>query len=130
MANRRGSIKKSFFAVLAVSLVAACSTVSKVDPQGASLAARPEGCQVTVIQGEHQPIADAQVLGEIETHVQGNLFFGGAVDVDDAISELRKKTCALGGNAVRIDEVIESSAAESTHVHVWATALVLSPGSK
>jgi hypothetical protein len=33
----------------------------------------------------------------------------------------------LGGNVVVIDDHIESSASEFSHVHVWATVLKASP---
>ena len=53
-----------------------------------------------------------------------NLFFGGKVQLEDeAFKELKRKACSLGGDAVLIDDYIESSASEMTHVHVWATVV-------
>ena len=42
---------------------------------------------------------------------------------DEAYEELKEKACGLGGEGVIIDDFIESSAAEMSHVHVWATAI-------
>lgn len=105
-------------AVLAVS---ACSTTSKVEPVGAPRAAASAACKVKVVkQGDPMP-AQLELVGTIETHINRNIFLGGGINLDDAMPELRAKTCALGGDTVRIDDMIQSSAAENRHIHVWAS---------
>ncbi len=53
-----------------------------------------------------------------------NFFFGGKVQLEDeAFKELRIKACELGGDGVIIDDSIETSVSEMTHVHVWATVI-------
>lgn len=71
------------------------------------------------------PITDDSIA-KIESHVRKNLFFGGRASLEDeAYAELRTKTCAAGGDAVVIDDYVEASALEFSHVHVWATAIKL-----
>lgn len=71
-----------------------------------------------------KPDSTYEMLAKIESHVQKNFFFGGKATLEDeAYAELRKKTCTVGGNAVLIDDYVESTASEFSHVHVWASAI-------
>jgi hypothetical protein len=73
-----------------------------------------------------KPDADYETIAKIESHIQKNMFFGRKANLEgDAYDELRIKSCAVGGNAVVIDDYVESSAAEFSHVHVWASAIRL-----
>ena len=76
---------------------------------------------------DEKPNNPYEVIGKIESHIEKNLFFGGKAKLEDeAYKELRLKACGLGGDAVIIDDSIETSAAETSHVHVWATVIKLS----
>ncbi|MFZ6770663.1 hypothetical protein ACO0LM_26705 [Undibacterium sp. Di26W] len=80
---------------------------------------------VDVLEKPALPVS-FEVVGKIETHIKGNIFFGGVVRAnDEGYKELRAKACAMGGNAVVIDDLIESSAAEMRHIHIWARVLVI-----
>jgi hypothetical protein len=73
-----------------------------------------------------KPGADYETIAKIESHIQKNMFFGKTANLEaDAYDELRIKSCAVGGNAVVIDDYVESAAAEFSHVHVWASAIRL-----
>ena len=106
--------------------LSACSTTTKVDPLGAGHPPRAENCELVFFEKADPPNAAYETIGKIETHVQKNLFFGGQVNLKDTHEELRSKACGLGGNAVMIDDYLESSALEMSHVHVWATVLRVS----
>ena len=109
--------------------LAACqtnTTVSVVDgkyQQTDQQADKP--CDIQFFRN-NKPDSNYETLAKIESHVQKNFFFGGTAKLEDeAYSELRKKACAVGGNAVLIDDYVESKALEFSHVHVWATAIRL-----
>jgi hypothetical protein len=109
-------------ALLAMAQLAGCATATTVTPLGPQLAARTGNCDVNVIdRGGSVPTGHA-AIAKIESHIERNLFFGGRVTLlDEAYKELRAKACQLGGDQVRVDDFMESAAAEMTHVHVWAT---------
>ena len=114
-------------ALLSVAMLYSCSTTTQVDQLGSSLPANPENCKIRFFQKTSLPTEPYKILGMVETHLEKNFFFGGKVHLeDDAYGELRLKACNLGGNAVIIDDFVESSAAEMSHVHVWARVLSLS----
>ena len=113
---------KLVFLLISILLVS-CSTVTKVDNLNTGLKAKDSDCNIqffdeTKVNKKHIP------LSKIEAHIQKNLFFGGRVSLnDEAFDELRKKACELGGDAVIIDDFIETSALEFSHIHVWATVI-------
>jgi hypothetical protein len=110
--------------LLLMLVFSSCSTNTKVDQLGFSYPAKPENCEITFFKKTKPPAESYETLGKIETHLQKNFFFGGKVNLEvDAYQELRLKACHLGGNAVIVDEYVESSAAEMSHVHVWARVL-------
>jgi hypothetical protein len=113
------------YLVLAHAL-SACSTTTKVDPLGAKHPPGAGTCEIVFFEKARPPNASYESIGKVETHVQKNLFFGGRVNLKDAFEELRSKACGLGGNAVIVDDYVESAAAEMSHVHVWARVLKLS----
>ncbi|MFC5500604.1 hypothetical protein ACFPOE_23880 [Caenimonas terrae] len=105
-----------------LALLGACSTVTKVERVGPDLPARAGACHVDVVGAGSRDVAAYRVVAKIESHIQRNVFFGGRVSLrDDAHAELRAKACALGGDVVRVDDSVESGAAEMSDVHVWAT---------
>lgn len=86
------------------------------------MAALPEDCEVRVLESSRiLSEGNYDKLGSLETHIKKNLFFGGRVSLEDALSELKSKACKLGGNTLVIDDSIQSKAAEMSHLHVWAT---------
>lgn len=107
-------------------LLNACSTTSAVqvvDAQYQTTVASQ--CEVTFFK-KTTPEVKFHVLAKIETHVQRNFFFGGDAKLEsEAYAELKTKACAMGGNAVIINDYVESRASEFSHVHVWATAIKL-----
>ena len=107
--------------------LSACSTSSNVqvlDPQYQAKTDAPQ-CEVTFFK-KIKPEGKFDALAKIESHVQRNVFFGGDAKLEvEAYAELKKKACGVGGNAVIIDDYVESRAAEFSHVHVWATAVKL-----
>ncbi len=109
--------------ILFLAIIAGCSTTSKVTKFGSAEPISAERCEVQIAEKVTTPILPYEALGKIETHVKRNLFFGGRASLGDAYDELRAKACQMGGNIVVIDDHIESSAAEFSHVHVWATVL-------
>lgn len=111
--------------ILLLAIITGCSTTSKVTKLESADSISPDSCEVQIAE-KPPPILPYETLGKIETHVQRNLFFGGRASLDDAYDELRVKACQLGGNMVIINDHIESSASEFSHVHVWATVLKVS----
>ena len=113
--------------LLSILALSSCSTTTKVDQFGSSYPANPENCEIKFFKKIKPPTEPYEQIGKIETHLQKNFFFGGNVHLeDDVFRELRLKACHLGGNAVIIDNQVESSAAEMSHVHVWARVLRVS----
>ena len=108
---------------LAAALVlCGCSTATQVERIGPQRPADPANCAVVVLERTESPGPSSEVIGKVESHIQRNFFFGGKVSLkEDAYKELRAKACELGGDLVHIDDALESSAAEMSHVHVWAT---------
>jgi hypothetical protein len=99
-----------------------CATSTVVTPLVPMVAARKGGCHVNVIARGGAVPAGHRAVARIESHIQRDFFFGGRVSLqDEAYRELRAKACEAGGDQVRVDDFMESQAAEMTHVHVWAT---------
>jgi hypothetical protein len=108
-----------------VVLLASCATTTKVDTLGAARAASESDCEITFFK-DAKPSAPFEVLGKIESHIARNFFFGGKARLEDeGYEELRAKACGIGGNAVVIDDHLQTSVSEMTHVHVWATVIRL-----
>lgn len=108
---------------LLFAFLSACSTTSTVKLTDAKRPANQPGCEVVFFKKTKPPVA-YETLAQIESHVQKNMFFGGDARLEEgAYAELKKKTCTVGGNAVIVDDYVESRAAEFSHVHVWATAI-------
>jgi len=111
------------FALL--TLLSACATTTQVNKLGSGYQAKDKECEIQFFK-DTKPTELYEAIGKIESHIKKNFFFGGKVQLEDeAFKELRLKACNLGGDAVIIDDYIESSASEMTHVHVWATVLKL-----
>jgi hypothetical protein len=109
-------------ALVVLAQLAGCATSTTVTPLAHELAPRAGACDVTVIDRGGKVPTGHVAVASIESHIERNLFFGGRVTLlDEAYKELRTKACALGGDEVRVDDFLESAAAEMTHVHVWAT---------
>ena len=119
-------MKFSPLAVLPLlALLSACSTTSTVDIVDAKYQTDNQDCEVTFFK-KIKPEGKYDVVAQIESHVQKNFFFGGNAKLEaEAYAELRKKTCSVGGNAVIINDYVESRASEFSHVHVWATSIKL-----
>jgi hypothetical protein len=116
------SVNLPMFLALIV-LLSACATTTKVNNFNYDYQAKAKDCEMQFYKDD-QPQKDYEAIGKIESHIKKNLFFGGKVQLEDeAFKELRIKACGLGGDAVIIDDSIETSAAEMTHVHVWATVI-------
>jgi hypothetical protein len=114
-------------ALLSAATLAACATNTTVANPVARLPARSADCQIRYFRGA-QPEEPYEVITQVETHIKKNFFFGGTVQLEDeGYAELRKQACRLGGDAVIIDDYVESSAAEMTHIHVWASVIKLAP---
>ncbi len=104
-------------------LLPACATTTKVDNLNSVHQAKDEECEIQFYRDD-QPQTTFEAIGKIESHIEKNFFFGGKVQLEDeAFKELRIKACSLGGDAVIIDDSIETSVLEMTHVHVWATVI-------
>lgn len=109
-------------------VLAGCSTVTQLETVGAQQALLPDTCPVRIYRRPEKPDGRFDTLAKVETHVQRNIFFGGRATLErDAYAELQIKACRVGGNGVLVEDWIESSAAEMTHVHVWATVIRSQP---
>ena len=114
---------KKVLAFLSVIILSACATTTKVDKIGPTLDSRENNCKIEFYK-DNKPSKAYKVVGKIESHINRNIFFGGGVNLEDnAYKELRQKACNIGGEGVIIDDYMESSAFEMTHVHVWATVI-------
>lgn len=104
-------------------LISACATTTKVDKLNTAYQSKDKDCEIQFFK-DAQPQKSYETIGKIESHIKKNFFFGGKVQLEDeAFKELRIKACGLGGDAVIIDDSIETSVSEMTHVHVWATVI-------
>lgn len=111
--------------ILSIFSLTACATTTQVETLGRVHPALENTCKIDILEKSALP-AGFETIGKLETHIKGNIFFGGVVRTnDEGYKELRTKVCALGGNAVVIDDLIESSSAEMRHVHIWARALII-----
>jgi hypothetical protein len=118
---------------LVLALLSACSTTSTVEMVDARTHANvTESADVAACWASFKffkketPDGEFETLAKIESHVQRNFFFGRDAKLEDAAyDELKTKTCKMGGNAVIINDYVESRAAEFSHVHVWATSVKL-----
>lgn len=108
-----------------VMILSGCATTTKVEKTNISSQSKEHDCEI-VFYKDSKPSEPYITLGKVESHIKKNLFFGGTVQLEDeAYKELRTKACNLGGDSVIIDDYIETSAAEMSHIHVWATVLKL-----
>jgi len=109
--------------LLCVIILSACATTTRVDKIGTDVNPREDECKVEFYK-DSKPSKTYKIIGKIESHINRNFFLGGKVTLeDDAYKELSIKACAIGGEAVIIDDYMENSAIEMSHVHVWATAI-------
>jgi len=109
-------------ALVMVAQLVGCATSTVVTPSLPNVAPRSGSCHANVIDRGGAVPTGYQEVAKIESHIQRNFFFGGRVTLlEDAYEELRVKACEAGGDQVRVDDFVESAAAEMTHVHVWAT---------
>ncbi len=116
-------INNMLLSLLFIALLSACATTTKVDKLSSPYQAKAKDCKIQFFK-DGQPREHYEVIGKLESHIRRNLFFGGKVQLEDeAFKELRMKACDLGGDAVIIDDHVETSASEMTHVHVWATVI-------
>ena len=107
-------------------LLTACATSTTVSVTDNKYQSTDTFCNIQFFN-KSKPNSSYETLAKIESHIQKNMFFGRTAKLeDDAYAELKEKACAVGGNAVVIDDYVESSASEFSHVHVWATAIRLS----
>lgn len=106
-----------------VVLLASCATTTRVDALNSTYPARESDCEITFFK-DAKPTIPYEIIGKIESHIAKNAFFGGKAQLEnEGYKELRQKACGMGGEAVIIDDLIETSATEMTHVHVWATVV-------
>lgn len=111
--------RRILLGALSAACLAACHHTVKVDPVGPSYPAREAGCKIAVL--DQPPSAPYRLIGKVEGHAEGNFFFGGKVTLKgDVYKELQEKACLLGGDALVIDDAIESSATEMSYAHAWA----------
>ena len=119
----RLSICNILLSLALIILVSACATTTKVDKLNSAYQSKDKNCEIQFFK-DAQPQKNYETIGKIESHIKKNFFFGGKVQLEDeAFKELRIKACGLGGDAVIIDDSIETSVSEMTHVHVWATVI-------
>jgi hypothetical protein len=114
-----------FMAVIFVTFLPACSssTFVKVKNLKNTYQAKEQNCSIQFYIN-NKPEQKYEVIGDIESHIEKNFFLGGKVQLEDeAFRVLRKKACSLGGDAVIINDHIETSVSETTHIHVWATVI-------
>ena len=117
------SIRFPVLTLTLISLLSACATTTRVDVLNSAYQSEYKVCEIQFYTDE-KPERDYESIGKIESHIEKNIFFGGTVQLEDeAFKELRLKACSLGGDAVIIDDSIETSASEMSHVHVWATVI-------
>lgn len=122
---KNNKFKKIAALPLLLVLLSACSTTSTVRVVDAKYPASAPACKVSFFK-KIKPEGKFETLAQVESHVQKNVFFGGDAKLEDeAYAELREKSCAMGGNAVIINDYVESRAVEFSHVHVWATVIKL-----
>ena len=106
-----------------IMILSGCATTIKVEKTNISFQPKEQDCEI-IFYKDSKPSEPYITIGKVESHIKNNIFFGGTVQLEDeAYKELRTKACDLGGNSVIIDDYIETSAAEMSHVHVWATVL-------
>ncbi len=118
-------MKQIAISMALLTMLIGCSTTSSVRVINAQYSPNPKECEIKFFK-KVQPEGKFETLAKIESHVQRNMFFGGDAKLEDeAYAELKKKSCAIGGNAVIIDDFVESRASEFSHVHVWATTIKL-----
>lgn len=108
--------------LLCVIVLSSCATTTKVNRIGTALDSKETDCKIDFYR-DSKPSKEYKAVGKIESHIKRNFFFGGKVNLDDAYRELREKACNIGGDGVVIDDYMETTATEMTHVHVWATVI-------
>ncbi|MDD2737072.1 MAG: hypothetical protein PHF56_24320 [Desulfuromonadaceae bacterium] len=114
---------KSIVLLVALLALTACATETRVSKLSSQYPAKPEGCDIRIYK-DLKPDNAYDVVGKLESHMQRNFFLGGKVTLDgEGFQELKQKGCELGGDAIIIDDSMESSVSEVTHIHVWATVV-------
>jgi hypothetical protein len=117
-------ICKILLSLSVIILVSGCATITNVDKLNSAYQAKDKNCEIQFFKDDDKPQKNYETIGKIESHIKKNFFFGGKVQLEDeAFKELRIKACGLGGDAVIIDDCIETSVSEMSHVHVWATVI-------
>jgi hypothetical protein len=120
-------MKRTVFVLIPVlvTLLDACGTVTTVDRVGDAIPGKSTDCIVQFFDKSNKP-ARYDVVGKIETHIEKNIFFGSTPHADnEGYKELRTKACELGGDAVIVEDTMESHAAEMNHLHIWASVIRL-----
>jgi hypothetical protein len=103
--------------------LSACATTTKVEKGSLLYQSKDKDCEIQFYK-DSKPKEQYDSIGNIESHISMNFFFGGKVQLEnEGFKELKLKACSLGGDAVIIDDYLETSASEMTHLHVWATVI-------
>lgn len=113
----------NIFLLFIVLVMASCATDTTISKVGSNYESKDDNCEITFFK-KNKPVNHFEAIGKIESHIRKNIFFGGKAQIEDeGYKELRHKACSLGGDAVIIDDYIDSSASEFTHIHIWATVI-------
>jgi hypothetical protein len=119
----RLTISNILISLSLIFLLLSCATTTNVDRLNSAYQSKNKDCEIQFYK-DAKPQKNYETIGKIESHIKKNFFFGGKVQLEDeAFKELRIKACELGGDGVIIDDSIETSVSEMTHVHVWATVI-------
>jgi hypothetical protein len=121
MRQARWSTVAVFSAI--VVLLSCAGVTTKVQRLGPQYPPRSDDCEIEFYK-DGKPSGAFEEIARIESHIKKNVFASGTAELEDeAYDELGHEACELGGDAVIIDDYMESSASEMTHVHVWATVI-------
>lgn len=114
-------MKAVFLIMSCVALLCACATDTTFDR---AVTPVPTGsdCRVDLYADKNiKPSRPYVLVTKAQSHIQRNIFFGGKASPDDAYTELRKQACSLKADAVIVDDYVASTAAEFSHIYVWAS---------
>ena len=100
------------------------SVSSEVKNLGFLYSPKGADCDITILSSSEKLENPHIVIGTMKTHVRRNMNITNAeTPKQDLEKEVRKQGCALGGDIVIIDDIVDKTSDTSGHLEAWSSVI-------
>jgi hypothetical protein len=80
-------------------------------------------CDIRILSSK-KPNNPHVVIGKVKSHVRRNMIItNDETPKQDLENEIRKQGCALGGDIIIIDKIVDKTSGSSGHLEAWSTVI-------